>query len=305
MSNHGHPSNFDDKTGRRFGSLTAVKYLGDSKWECLCDCGNTAIVSAGKLSSGKTKSCGCRKYRRIDRTGKRYGRLLVISDNGDGKWLCRCDCGNTVSVSGSSLGSGDTKSCGCLRRDRQRKAVVTHGQYQTRLYRLWANMIARCETESRREYKNYGGRGISVCEEWRNDFTSFRDWAVSNGYDPKLPTDKCMLDRIDNDGNYCPSNCRWVTRSEQNRNKRGLEKPRTARPVLQLDEYGNVVARFRSMTMAGNAIGIPPSCIRQVCIGDSKSTHGTYWRFAKPDADEERLVRVPAQEGEEGVDAHG
>ena len=141
-----------------------------------------------------------------DLTGQRFGRLTVL-ERTELKWLCKCDCGNKKIVAGGHLVSGDTKSCGCLR--------IKHGMRNTRLYSIWHGMKERCYNTKHKFYKHYGGRGIKVCEEWKNDFQTFADWALSHGY-----ADNLTIDRIDVNGNYEPSNCQWATNAEQQRNKR-------------------------------------------------------------------------------------
>lgn len=153
-----------------------------------------------------------------DFTGMRFGRLVVIKQLGrnahhDMVYLCQCDCGNTTAVIASSLNSGNTRSCGFLHGE-------FHGCSDDRLYSVWQTMKARCRNKNSDKYKDYGGRGIRVCDEWVHSFSAFRDWALENGYDYDAPYGQCTLDRIDVDGDYCPDNCRWADAITQASNKR-------------------------------------------------------------------------------------
>lgn len=145
-----------------------------------------------------------------DLLDKQYGRLTVIdyAENakyGSTRWLCKCECGNEVVVQTNKLLSGETVSCGCYHREK----VTKHGLEGTRIYHIWTGMIYRCYNEKHPRYKNYGGRGITVCDEWRDDIKAFQEWAEANGYQEEL-----TIDRIDNNGNYEPDNCQWITLME-------------------------------------------------------------------------------------------
>ena len=158
-----------------------------------------------------------------DKTGKRYGKLLVIEFKGtvDGTslWECECECGNRTVVRSYNLTSGHTLSCGCVKRERSRHAHTIHGKYGTRLYKIWRGMIQRCRDTNYPSYKYYGGRGIDVCRGW-SDFNAFEKWALDNGYDERASRGVCTLDRKDNEKGYSPDNCRWVTYKKQMRNVR-------------------------------------------------------------------------------------
>lgn len=158
-----------------------------------------------------------------DMIGKRFGKLTVINEsppkNGRRCWRCSCDCGNETIVMEKNLKNGITKSCGCLRLERVHEAKTVHGESggkivgeRTALYRCWSNMKSRCYNENVRSYADYGAKGIEVCDEWRNDFTKFSEWAYTHNYQDSL-----TIERIDPTKNYCPENCEWITLSENSR----------------------------------------------------------------------------------------
>lgn len=154
--------------------------------------------------------------------GERFNRLVAIEymyrDKGkSSRWLCRCDCGKEISVEIASLRSGNTQSCGCLRLERVRDKISTHGKSYTTEYHAWGNMVQRCTNPSNPEYKNYGGRGISISSEWRNSFENFLE-----DMGPK-PNKSFSLDRINNEDGYYKENCHWTDSSAQATNRRDAE----------------------------------------------------------------------------------
>ena len=225
--------------GNKYNRLTVIKKTEEKSndgylWECKCDCGNIVKVKKWNFTSGNTKSCGCYKNEKIanvgrmrldNLTGKEFGRLFVIKRSYTKQynggtivyWACKCDCGNETTVKTSHLKDGKIRSCGCLEKENLNKisVQVTHGQTKTKLYYVWNSMRMRCRNPNTNNYHNYGGRGITVCKEWNESFEPFYEWAIFNGYKHGL-----TIDRINNDSNYDPSNCRWATYKEQAANTR-------------------------------------------------------------------------------------
>ena len=204
-----------------------------------------------------------------DLTGERYGRLTVVRHVDRPQqyqnrqfWLVQCDCGEERVMSSSEWNRHARMSCGCYQRESASKRAfeqhLTHGKTGTRLYAIWSSMIRRCETKSCKEYPLYGGRGISVCDEWRKDFTAFEKWMLEHGYDDSAPRGQCTLDRKDNDGNYCPENCRVATQKEQSRNRRSNRlltyNGVTKTMVEWAEEYGLSVGTLRDRLSYGWSI---------------------------------------------------
>ena len=288
-----------DLKGERFGrwEVTAFAGLnnrGKATWLCHCDCGTERVVSGSCLTSGDSQSCGClakerrkaaRRKNLEDLTGKRFGRLTAISrygfdDYGRRLWTCECDCGNTIVTHAYLLKQGHTQSCGCLKRE---KAIdnlpnalkgemcpsYKHGGEGTRLYRIWKGMKQRCYNNKTYNYQNYGGRGIEICDGWKDDFSAFRDWSLANGY-----ADDLSIDRIDNDKGYSPDNCRWADRITQRANQRP-HKPGHNSIRAKCLETGEV---FDSIKAAAEQTGTNATSLSSCLKGRLKRAGGFHWK---------------------------
>ena len=219
--------------GNKYGLLTVVSFHGynpnykrkEETYLCKCDCGNTTIANKKALLKGEKKSCGCirGKNNYVNLTGKKFGKLTVIdrlpNKKGHVIYKCVCECGKYRNARAEDLKNGIATDC-------KKYKLEHHGLYKSRLYWVWHSMKDRCYNPKATSYKHYGGRGIKVCDEWKNSFKTFYDWAYSHGYDENAPRNKCTIDRINNDGDYEPSNCRWVDAKIQasNQRKRSIKK---------------------------------------------------------------------------------
>lgn len=170
----------------------------------------------------------------MDLTEKKFGRLTILKRMASNKWgkscwLCRCDCGKEKIIVGNNIKSGITKSCGCLQKEKASIANTLHGHCKSKTYQSWCDIIKRCTNPNSARYLLYGGRGITVCKRWRQFINFLKDMGeMPMGY---------QIDRIDNNGNYCPSNCQWATRRQQMRNKQDNHLVTHKEKTLCLSEW--------------------------------------------------------------------
>ena len=219
--------------GTEYGDYSIISITKNEdgvRFNLSCDiCGHEISAPYQSIKNNAERYKKCTKHYnpvKYDESyiGKKKNYLKVIGitrlENKHRAFLCECDCGNTTTIEPTFWEKEIVKSCGCMQKELLRDAVTIHGYSGDRLYSVWYGMKERCLNPKNSNYRNYGGRGIEVCPEWLNDFEEFRNWSLKTGYDYNAPKGECTLDRIDVNGNYEPSNCRWITIQEQNKNKR-------------------------------------------------------------------------------------
>lgn len=197
--------------------------------------------------------------RLIEMTGKKFNGCLVLGRKGTNKdkkatWKCECFCGQTFTAVGKDIRNGSTKSCGCLKT----KVIVeeghkrkTHGETKTRLYNIWRGMKKRCYVPNDTSYKHYGAKGIKVCDEWLESYEAFRDWSMKNGYKPHL-----TLDRINNEKEYSPENCRWENWVTQGRNRTNNVRVKFKGKSMTLSQIAEELGESKEMIWYRHKHGI-------------------------------------------------
>lgn len=261
-----------DISGQRYGLLVALARAapirGGSAWSCKCDCGKATTVPLNALRSGNTTSCGCKRWRVVDLTGLRYGRLTVVTLDGVGDhgavWVAHCDCGKRTTQRGDGLRSGRVVSCGCYVRENTSRLLrarnLTHGLRRAPEYIVWHSMLRRClKPRTGAEARNYKDRGITVCKRWLR----LENFLADMG---QRPSAKHTLERINNSKGYSPANCRWATRKDQGRNRRSNRlltwRGETLPCVVWAERLGlnpaTLAVRLHSGWSTARALSTPP-----------------------------------------------
>jgi hypothetical protein len=257
--------------GHTFGKLTILKYVGKSEkgenlWYCRCSCGETVISRTSNVDKPKSACRKCKiqagpkaEYMKTYLLGQKFGKLDVVSYEGRNKrgfglWKCQCDCGNIIVTLAYSLATGSSQSCGCTRIDAFVARNTTHGLSKHPLYQVWWQIKERCYNPNCPSYQHYGGdpeRVISMCDEWRYDFTAFYNWAMSKGYCKGL-----TVERKNNNGNYEPSNCDLVPMQVQGQN--------TRRTKMSADKIESVRNDLRTHRVIALEYGVDESTISRI-----------------------------------------
>lgn len=276
---------FIDLAGQRFGRLLTIDRAPNvpnslsryARWNTVCDCGNLHTVSGKGLRRGNVRSCGClarelasvrgkrASDRLIDLTGRIFGRLTVLgrgenTPRGQARWECLCTCGEVRQFHGISLRNGETRSCGCLGRERTAIRARTHGMTGSLEYNSWGSMIQRCTNPKNHKFPIYGGRGIMVCGRWLHSFENFLE-----DMGPR-PSPKHSIERLDNDGPYTPKNSKWGTATDQNNNKRNSRRLTFGGETMTIAQWEKCLgfhrdviwARLKSGWSVEKALSTPP-----------------------------------------------
>lgn len=254
--------NFQDLTGNKYNMLTVIglqeKKNGKTYWNCVCDCGNNTIVDTGSLKN-KTKSCGCLKRiaKYADLSGFENEDIVVLSFAEKTKgnsyyWNCKCKhCGKTIKREATNIKKG-LATCKCKHYEKVSKARTKRGR-DTEIYSKWCGMKTRCFNHKDLNYKNYGGRGITICKEWL-DFEIFYDWSLENGWEKGY-----SIERKDVNGNYCPENCCWIPLIEQAKNKRTTIYAELNGEVKRLKEWCEIFGlNYKTVYNRINQCGMSP-----------------------------------------------
>lgn len=202
--------------GKKYNKLTVVEIISSNRAVIVCDCGNIKEMAIFSIIHGRSKTCGCeqRSSRIKHKEGDKHGRLTITKRVGSGKVEAQCECGKVGIYALGNVIKGVTTSCGCYNSELHTK----HGGCDHPLYSVWEGIIQRCHNTNHKKYKNYGALGITMCDEWRNDFNSFKIWALDNGWVKGLKIDKDIKAPKNGPKIYSPDHCSIITQKENTRN---------------------------------------------------------------------------------------